>query len=192
MARKTKKLAIVTGSLLVVCFVAGQALAFGPHHNGPGKGWGPGHYGDGPGQFDGGPGFHQGFHPGFERFLVDEGVPAATVTAFFNDKDKFRNDNAEAMKAMRAKGLELYEEMSKPQPDANRAKALQGELSQLRTQMDAKRIDNMLYMKKTYPQICDIMQQKFKDRDFGPGFGPGPGGKGKPGPGPDKFGPGPR
>lgn len=189
MARKSGKLAILAGSALLVCFVAGNAVAFGPHHNGM-MGGGDGRPMMGPGGWHMGP--HDGFmgsrdgawgqHDGFDRFLVDQGVPADTVNAYINDKDKWRSENGEAMQAMRAKGLELYEEMSKAQPDAARAKALQGELSQLRAQMDAKRIDNMLYMKKTYTQICDIMQQHFKNKPFGPGFG----GKGQFGPGPGR------
>lgn len=195
MAKRTGKLAILAGSALVVCFIAGNAMAFGPHHNGgfQGKGgWGMDSYHNGGFQGKGGWGMgphHEEFfgpHPGFDRFLVDRGVSAETVNAFWNDKDKWRNESADTFKAMRAKGLELYEELSKAQPDAARAKALQGELSQLRAQLDAKRIDNMLYMKKTYPQICEIMQQNFKDREFGPGFG-----MGKPGPNAGKPGPGP-
>lgn len=186
MAKRTRKLAILAGSALLVCVMAGGAMAFGPQHHGggfKGKGaWGMGS--------------HEAFfghHEGFDRFLVDMGVPAETVNAFVADQDKWRGESADAMKTMRAKGLELYAEMSKDQPDAARAKALQGELSQLRAQLDGKRIDNMLYMKKTYPQICEIMQQRFKDGGYGHGFGPGYGhgfgygpGKGKPGFGPGK------
>lgn len=176
MAKKTGKLAILTGSALVICFIVGNAMAFGPHHNGgfQGKGSFQGKGGCGMSPYDD----FFGDHPGFDRFLADQGVSAETINAFLNDKDKWRSESADAFEAMRAKSLELYEELSKTQPDAAHAKALQGKLSQLRTQLDAKRIENMLYMKKTYPQICEIMQQKFQNRDFGPGFG-----MGKPGPG---------
>lgn len=196
MAKRTGKLAILAGSALLICVMAGGAMAFGPQRGGMMDGDGGKHM-MGPDGWN--MGYHEGFgghRNGFDRFLVDQGVAAETVNAFVADQDKWRSESAEAMKTMRAKGLELYAEMSKAQPDAARAKALQSELSQLRAQLDDKRIDNMLYMKKTYPQICEIMQQKMQDRPCGPNFGGkgqfGPGGKpgpdGKPGPG-GKLGP---
>lgn len=192
MHQKLKKGAIVAaGSLIMICFMASSGMAFGgPHHNGTGPGQRPnGPDGYGYHHYEG-PGYHKDFYNcfdkggRFDRFLVGQGVPADTVIAFKNDCQKFRTDNAAAFEAMQNKRLQLYEEMIKPAPDAAKAKALQAELSQMKADMDAKRIDHMISLKKTYPQISGIMQHKFADgKPFGPGGKPGPGpGPGKPGP----------
>lgn len=178
---KAKNSAIIAAaSMMMICVMAGASFAYGPNHDGF----------RGDGNFNG---YHHNRGGDFDKFLVDKGVPAATVNAYMADKDKFRTENKAVFDAMRAKGLELYEEMGKAAPDADKAKALQAELSKMRTDFDAKRIEHQLYIKKTYPQICEIMQKDFGDKGFGPGkpgFGHGPGMK--PGPGPDgKPGPGP-
>lgn len=189
MHKKFKKGAVVAaGSLMMVCFMASAGMAFGgPHHNGPGPGprydgYGYHHF-DGPGYHNfGGPGFHKDFYGcfdkggKFDRYLVDQGVPADTVIAFKNACQKFSADNSAAFEAMQNKRLQIYEEMNKPAPDAAKAKALQAELNQMKADLDAKRIDHMINLKKTYPQVGEIMQNKFAN---GKPFGPGPG---KPGP----------
>lgn len=143
-------------SFLMVFMLAGTGFAYGPRHY---DGHGPkGH------------GFYQGdFGPKFDKYLVEKGVSAETVNQYRADMDKFRDGNKAARDAMRAKGLEFYEEMIKPAPDAKKAKALQAELSKMRTDMEAKKLDQTLLMKQKYPQICEIMQQKFHDKGFGPG-----------------------
>lgn len=174
---KTKNYAIIAAaSFMMVCFMAGSGFAYGPPHDGF----------RGKGDFKG---FNCNRGGDFDKFLVDNGVPAETVNAFIADKNKFRAENEAVFEAMRAKGLELYEEMGKAAPDANKAKALQAELSKMRADFDIKRIEHELYIKTTYPKICEVMQQKFQDRDFGPGRGFGPGHDFGPGHG---FGPGPQ
>lgn len=80
--------------------------------------------------------------------------------------------------------------MSKAAPSAEKAKALQAELSKLRADMDLKHLEHQLYLQSTYPQICEIMHKDFGERGCGPdqrglghGFGPG---AGRPGPAPNK------
>lgn len=163
MTKKFRNYAIVAaGSLVLVCFMAGNSMAWGPNHNN----FGPGYHGMGYMGSNGG--------PNFDNYLVDKGVPAATVNAYMAEKNKFRTESAAAFENMRAKGLELYEEMSKATPDVTKAKALQDELSKLRADFDAKRIEHQLAMKTAYPQICEIMQQDFQNKGFGMGK-PGPG-----------------
>lgn len=168
---KAKKGSVITVvGLLMICFMAGASFAYGPHHNG----------------FRGNDNFADSHHMmrggGCDQFLVDRGIPAATVNAYIADKDKFRDENRAVFDAMRAKSLELYEEMSKTAPNAEKAKALQAEISKLRADFDVKHLEHQLYLKSTYPQICEIMHKDFAERGFGPdqrGFGPGPG---RPGP----------
>lgn len=153
---KAKNYAVATAvGLMMICIMAGASFAFGPQHNGSRDN----------GNFAG---FHHMRGGDFDQLLVDKGIPAATVNAYIADKDKFRDENRVVFDAMRAKSLELYEEMSKATPSAEKAKALQVELSKLRAGLDVKHLEHQLHLKSTYPQICEIMQKDFADRGFGP------------------------
>lgn len=168
---KAKKCSVITVTgLLMICFMAGASFAYGPHHNdsrGNGSFANPHH------MMRGG---------NCDQFLVDRGIPADTVNAYIAEQDKFRDENRAVFEAMRAKSLELYEEMSKTAPNAEKAKTLQAEISKLRADFDVKQLEHQLYLRSTYPQICEIMHKDFAEKGFGPeqrGFGPG---AGRPGP----------
>lgn len=176
---KAKNCAVIAAAgLMMICIMAGTSFAQGPQHNGFRN----------HGNFAGS---HHMQGGDFDQFLVDKGIPAATVNAYIADKDKFREENRSVFEAMRAKGLELYEEMSKAAPNAEKAKALQAEISKLRADFDVKHLEHQLYMKSTYPQVCETMQKDFADRGFGPNhpaFGPGFGHNvGRPGPAGNNF-----
>lgn len=174
---KAKNYAVIAAAaLMMICIMAGTSFAQGPQPSDlRGKVAGSHHMKGGD----------------FDQYLVDKGIPAATVNAYRADKDKFRDENRAAFEAMRAKGLELYEEMSKAAPNVEKAKALQAEISKLRADFDVKHLEHQLYLKSTYPQVCEIMQKDFADRGFGPNhpaFGPGFGHNiGKPGPAGNNF-----
>lgn len=152
---KAKNCAIIAAaSLIMISILTGASFAYGPYHEGS----------RGNNNFNG---YHHNRGGNFDKFLVDKGIPAATVNAYIAEKDKFRTENKAVFDAMRAKGLELYEEMSKAAPAPDKVKALQSELSKLRSDFDAKRIEHQLYIKKTYPQVCEIMQKDFNNKGFG-------------------------
>lgn len=178
MANKVRNYVIAAaGSLMLVCFTAGAGFA-----------WHPGNNGCGNNDRARGMMMHRG-GPQCDKYLVDNGVPTATVNAYVADKNKFRTESGAAFEAMRAKNLELYAEMLKDAPNADKAKALQAELSKMRADFDAKRLEHELYIKTTYPKICEIMQQNYQNKGFGPGKpgsgfhhnGPGFGGNHQPG-----------
>jgi len=72
------------------------------------------------------------------------------------------------------KELELRSELAKKDPDAKRAAGLQGEISDLSSQMDQKRVDHRIKMQKENPDF-------FAGRGYGMrrGYGKGGGGMGR-------------
>jgi Spy/CpxP family protein refolding chaperone len=111
---------------------------------------------------------HGGFGgPGFGNWgnLSEEQIQKlyAEQSAFFEATRDLRD-------RLYQKSLELRSELAKENPDAPKATALQKEISQLRAELDQKRLTHLLNMKKIDPEI-------------GRGFGRGYGGYGMMGPG---------
>jgi len=130
-------------------------MGYGPEMMGPGYGMGPGMMGYGPGA---GRGFRGYGYPGD---LKDEDLKKLDEqrSAFFEATKNLHND-------LYQKRLELQSELAKQSPDSKKAGTLQKEISELKAQLDQKRIDHMLEIKKINPNV-------------GRGFaGRGPGGYG--------------
>ena len=105
---------------------------------GRGKGW---HHGSGwqrDGWGMGGPGY--GYNLSDEEIKVLE----KERQAFFNETESIRQD-------LYAKDLELRGELAKETPNAKKAARLQTELSKLESQLDQKRVDHMIKMRKLNP-----------------------------------------
>ena len=136
-------------------------MGYGPQMMGPGYGMEPG-YGRGPGMMGYGPGAGRGFRGyGYPGDMSDEDVKKLEDqrNAFFEATKNQRNDLYE-------KRFELRSELVKQNPDAEKAGKLQKEISELKTQLDQKRISHMIEMKKINTNV-------------GRGFaGRGPGGYG--------------
>jgi zinc resistance-associated protein len=117
-------------------------MGYGTQMMGPGYGRGPGMMGYGPGM---GRGF-QGY--GYPGDLKDEDLKKLDEqrNAFFEGTKNLRKDLYE-------KRFELRSELAKQNPDSERAAKLQKEISELRTQLDQKRIDHMIEMKKINPNV---------------------------------------
>lgn len=64
---------------------------------------------------------------------------------FFEETEKIRED-------LYAKQLELQSELFKSDPDTARAAELQKEISELEAQLDQKRIDHMIKLRKLNPE----------------------------------------
>lgn len=128
---------------------------------GPAYGMGPG-YGMGRGMMDCGPGRGRGFGGyGYPGDLSEEDLKKLDDqrSAFFEGTKNQQNDLYE-------KGFELRSELAKQNPDSEKAGKLQKEISDLKAQLDQKRIDHMIEIKKINPNV-------------GRGFaGRGPGGYG--------------
>ncbi len=84
--------------------------------------------------------------PGYGYNLSDEEIKALEKErqAFFNATESIRQD-------LYAKDLELKSELAKETPDAKKAARLQKELSKLESQLDQKRVDHMIKMRKLNP-----------------------------------------
>ena len=81
----------------------------------------------------------------------------AERTAFFNETADLRQRIAE-------KGLALRTELAKPAPDREAALSIQKDLSQLRAELDAKRLDHRVRMREIAPSA-----------GYGKGYGHGQG-----------------
>ena len=112
-----------------------------------------GHMGEGYGNYGsmhGGPGMHQGYYgePGYDYRpdLKNEDIKALDEkrSAFLKATDSIRQN-------LYSKELELRSELYKENPDVSKAGALQKEISELESELDQKRIDHMIKMRKLSP-----------------------------------------
>jgi hypothetical protein len=131
---------------------ADWGMGYGRHM---GYGWGSG-YGRGmmgPGAYEGygmGPGMMGYREDGDSNWgdLSKEDVAKIQKeqTTFFKATEKLRQN-------IYAKELELRSEFAKENPDAAKAANLQKELSELEGQLDQKRVDHMMTLRKITPSI---------------------------------------
>ena len=133
----SKKLII---GLTVAAVIGIGTYAFGH------MGGGDGYYG----RMHGGPMMHQGYYgePGndYRTDLKDEDIKALDEEriAFLKATDSVR-------KNLYSKELELRSELYKENPDVSKAGALQKEISELESELDQKRLDHMIKIRKLNP-----------------------------------------
>lgn len=177
---KMKKLVTFLGVVFLIGAFAMPAMAHGPGYGkGPGPGGGPGSgWNRGPkANWGGGPGYCWG-----------EGRTAGALTEeqaskMDNLSRKFYDETAQTRESLWSKMGELNRLFNSENPDAEKAKALQKEISDLRSKMAQARIDFELEQRKIAPEGS-------YGRGLGPGMrGYGPGMKGY-GPGMRGYGPG--
>jgi hypothetical protein len=132
-------------------------------YSGDSYAWGRGGYGAGPGSGNCPRGGFGG--PGMGANLSDEEI--ATVQ---KERSEFFESTRELRERHYQKELELKAELAKQNPDAKKAAELQKEVSGFENEIDQKRLEHRLKMKKDYPQIYS--------KGFGGGFGPRGGGMG--------------
>lgn len=150
---------------------AGPGMGYGPGMMGcepqmMGRGYGAGQgYGMGPNPMGYGPGMGRGFRGyGYAGDLSDEDIKKLDEQrqVFFEGTKNLRND-------LYQKKLELRSELAKQNPDSPKAVKIQKEISELKTQLDQKRIEHMLEMKKINPNVGGGFAGK-GSRGYGPGF----------------------
>ncbi len=92
-----------------------------------------------------------------------------------SQRQAFFDDTADLRQEIYQKDLDLRRELAKETPDAAKAKGLQKALSQLEAQLDEKRIDHMMAMRKINPEAG---RGRYGRGGKGPGYGncPGAGG----------------
>ncbi|MFZ0611897.1 MAG: periplasmic heavy metal sensor [Desulfobacterales bacterium] len=128
--------------------------------------------------------------PGYAGNLSDEDLQAVQ-----QERQKFFDETKDLRQEMHQKQLELKSELAKKNPDAQKAAALQKDISVLGQEFDQKRLDQMLKMKKINPDIGRMggwgRENKGDDDDdcpnygrhMGRGYGAGMRGSGMMGPG---------
>ncbi len=150
------------------------SYAFAGWGMGPGYGGGNGMHGGGQGMRGGGcPGWGAGAQGWAGNDLTEEQVQKldAERQAFFNATADLRN-------GIHEKRLAIKAEMAKAEPDRAALMDLQKSLSDLRSQMDERRIDHMLAMRKIAPDFkggYGAMGKGRHGRGMGRGMGPGMG-----------------
>jgi zinc resistance-associated protein len=119
-------------------------------------GWGRGGGGNCGGQ-GGGWGQRGSAAPGYQGNLSDE-----QITRLDKERQVFFEETQNLRENLYQKELELRSELSKDDPDAQKATGLQAEISELTAQLDQKRIDHRIKMKKENPEF-------FAGRGYGQG-----------------------
>lgn len=121
-----------------------------------GRGWGRGGGGNCWGQ---GSGWTQrGYGPsGYQYNPSDD-----QITRLENERQAFFEETRDLRENLYQKELELGSELAKTDPDAQKAAGLQTEISDLRAQLDQKRLDHRIKMGKENPEF-------FAGRGYGRG-----------------------
>ncbi len=141
---KTGKIFMVVAIVAVFAIAATAFAGWGRGHGGYGYHMGPG-YGMHRG-WDDGPRGYGG--QGYQSDMSDEDIAKLDKQrqAFFEATSNVREN-------LYQKELELRSELAKPEPDAKKAAGLQKEISGLEGELDQKRLDQRLKMKKDFPQF---------------------------------------
>ena len=142
-----KRLTIILGSVMLVAAIAYPVFA-----GGPGMGRGQGMMGN----WGGGPGSCWRYDGGYDNLTQEQ------RSALNQLDERFSNETATLRNEIWAKSDELNNLLNAPNPDAEKAKALQKELIDLRSRMAEKRLDFQLETRKIDP-----------DTRFGAGYGKG-------------------
>jgi len=145
-----KKTLTIIGTMLLVAAIAAPVLAYGP---GRGKGQRMSGY------WKGGPGYCRQDRRGYENLTEGQRSQLDRV------HQKFYDETAQLRNEIWSKSAELNTLLSSANPDAEKAKALQNEISDLRAKMAQKRIDFELEVRKIAPEVRS-------GRGYGRGYGP--------------------
>lgn len=143
----TKTLIAVLAAVAMVG-IGVQAYAGRGHGAGHGKGYGMG-------QGCMGQGYGMGYH-GMSSLSEED------IQKIQEERTAFQEATREIRQQLYEKSLELETVLAKEQPDAEKAAAIQKEISQLETEFDQKRLDHVIKMKKINPNA---------GRGFARGFG---------------------
>jgi zinc resistance-associated protein len=136
---------ITNKSLMVLTIVAVLgfgAYAFAGWGMGPGMMGGWGNYGHG--WNHGGYGYN-GYGNMMENFSDNE------IQEMSSQRNKFFKETENLRQDLYARQLELRSELAKESPDSKRASNIQTDISKLQAQLDQKRIDHMVEMRKINP-----------------------------------------
>jgi Spy/CpxP family protein refolding chaperone len=159
---KLNKILVMVTIVAVVGFgayaFAGWGMGYGP------RGWG--HMGAGWNQ--------RGYAgPGYQNNLSDEEIDQLN-----ENRKAFIGETSDLREKLYQKELELRAELAKRDPDAKKAVTLQKEISEIESQLDTKRIEHRIKMKKENPEMFSGRGYGYGGRGMGQGMGSGFGGRG--------------
>jgi len=144
-----KKTLTIVGTMLLVAAIAIPVLAHGP-------GWGKGRHMIS--DWKGGPGYCWQYGRGHENLTQEQRSQLDKLS------QKFHDETAQIRNEIRSKSAELNTLLTSPNPDAEKAKALQKEISDLKAKLAQKRIDFRL-------EACKIAPELRFGRGYGRGYG---------------------
>ena len=154
---KTGKIFMVLTIAAVLAIAATSFAGWGRGHGGYGYHMGPGYgmhrgWGQGPQGYD---------EQGYQSDMSDE-----DMAKLDKERQAFFEATSDLREKLYQKELELRSELAKPEPDAKKAAGMQKEISDLESQLDQKRLDHRIKMRKDFP------------RSGARGYGYGPRGRG--------------
>ena len=114
-----------------------------------------------------GPGFRGYGGRGYQSDLSDE-----DLAKLDKERQAFFDATSDLREQLYQKELELRSEIAKPEPDTKKAAGLQAEISNLEGQLDQKRLEQRIKMKKDFPR-SGYMGQGYGPRGMGRGMGRG-------------------
>lgn len=152
----TRTILILT--LVLVVAGAGVALAqAGWGQGGHMRGYG-GHMGYGPQGY----GHHMGYGPqGYDGSTPGYACPRFGASGDLSQEDydkleaarnQFFDETRELRRELEDKRYAMQKEMSKENPDRDKVKALQGDISKLRSEFDEKRLEHRLEVREIVPE----------------------------------------
>jgi len=133
-----KKTLTIVASVVLVVAIAYPVLAWGP-------GWGKGHHTMG--YRGGGPGYCWQYGRGNENLTEEQSGQLDKLSK------KFYDETAQLRNEIWTKSAELNTLLNSSDPDAEKAKALQKEISGLKAKMAEKRINFELEERKITPEV---------------------------------------
>lgn len=150
---KTGKVFMVLVIVAVLAIAVTSFAGWGRGHKGYGYHMGPGYgmhggWGQGPRGYGG---------QGYQNDLSDE-----DIAKLDKERQAFFEATSDLRENLYQKELELRSELAKSEPDAKRAAGIQKEISNLESQLDQKRLDHRIKMKKDFPRFG------FRDDGYGP------------------------
>jgi len=154
---------------IFVVLTAFTVVGFGVHaFAGGGMGYGK-HYGDGSGWHNGGYGC-----PGYGYMTGD--LSDQDIQKMNEQREAFFKSTEDLRQKIYQKRLAMEIEFAEKNPDAENAANLQKEISDLKAQMDQKRIEHMIEMKKINPGLgAGFMGPGMTGHGYGRGYkGNGP------------------
>ena len=158
---KTGKIFMALVVVAVLAIAVTSFAGWGRGHMGYGYHMGPGYGMMGPGEYGG---------PGYRGDLSDE--DAAKLD---QERQAFFEATSDLREKLYQKELELRSELAKTEPDVKKAAGIQKEISGLESELDQKRLEHQVKMKKDFPRFG------YRGDGYGPrgrGMGMGGGGYG--------------